>query len=40
MTSDQIAIQEMHKLDFSAEQIAATLKIPVEKVQEELNKQQ
>lgn len=40
MTNEQVAIQEMHKLDFSAEKIAEILKIPVEQVQEELNKQQ
>lgn len=38
MTHNQVAIQEMHKLDFSAEQIAQTLQIPVEEVEQELAK--
>jgi hypothetical protein len=39
MTHEQVAIQEMYKLNFTAEQIAATLQLPVEKIQEELDKQ-
>ena len=31
MTHEQVAIQEMYKLNFTAEQIAATLQLPVKK---------